>query len=109
MVILVSDLDVLNSNAIKLSPSKSQVTLRGEYLAAGGVKVQVADSGSGVSLELRQIIFEKYEIGTPIPEISQIGLGLAFCKMAIEAHSGSITIEDNYPNGSIFTVLLKNK
>lgn len=102
-------LDNLLSNAIKFSPSKSQVTLRGEYLAAGGVKVQVADSGSGVSLELRQIIFEKYEIGTSIPEVSQIGLGLAFCKMAIEAHSGTITIEDNYPNGSIFTVLLKNK
>ncbi|MDZ7965070.1 MAG: hypothetical protein RM368_08850 [Nostoc sp. DedSLP03] len=50
-----------------------------------------------------------YEIGTLIPEVSQIGLGLAFCKMAIEAHSGSITVEDNYPNGSIFTVLLKNE
>ncbi|MEH2114443.1 hypothetical protein [Nostoc sp.] len=42
-------------------------------------------------------------------EVSQIGLGLAFCKMAIEAHSGTITIEDNHPNGSIFTVLLKNQ
>ncbi|MEH1924463.1 hybrid sensor histidine kinase/response regulator [Nostoc sp.] len=102
-------LDNLLSNAIKFSPSKSQVTLRAEYLAAGGAKVQVADSGSGVSQDLRQIIFEKYEIGTLMPEVSQIGLGLAFCKMAIEAHSGTITIEDNHPYGSIFTVLLKNQ
>ncbi|BDI18137.1 hypothetical protein ANSO36C_39390 [Nostoc cf. commune SO-36] len=102
-------LDNLLSNAIKFSPSKSQIILRGEYLAAGGAKVQVADSGSGVSLHLRQIIFEKYETGTVMPEVSQIGLGLAFCKMAIEAHSGTITIEDNHPKGSIFTVLLNNK
>ncbi|MGJ5631771.1 hybrid sensor histidine kinase/response regulator [Nostoc sp. CALU 1950] len=101
-------LDNLLSNAIKFSPFNSQVILRGEYLAAGGAKVQVADSGSGVRQDLRQIIFEKYEIGTMMPEISQIGLGLAFCKMAIEAHSGTITIEDNHPNGSIFTVLVKN-
>ncbi|WP_375470860.1 sensor histidine kinase [uncultured Nostoc sp.] len=47
-------LDNLLSNAIKFSPSKSQVTLRGEYLAAGSVKVQVADFGLGVSLELYQ-------------------------------------------------------
>ncbi|MEH2059308.1 MAG: hybrid sensor histidine kinase/response regulator [Nostoc sp.] len=101
-------LDNLLSNAIKFSPSKSQVTLRGEYLPAGGAKVQVADSGSGVPEDLRQIIFQKYEIGNLMPEVSQIGLGLAFCKIAIEAHGGTITIEDNHPNGSIFTVLLKN-
>lgn len=102
-------LDNLLSNAIKFSPSNSQVALRVEYLAAGGAKVQVADSGSGVPEDLRQMIFEKYEIGTRMPDVSQIGLGLAFCKMAIEAHSGTINIEDNHPNGSIFTVLLKNK
>ena len=99
-------LDNLLSNAIKFSPSKSQVTLRVEYLTAGGAKVQVADSGSGVPEYLRQIIFQKYEIGTMMPEISQIGLGLAFCKIAIDAHGGTISIEDNYPYGSIFTVLL---
>jgi two-component system, sensor histidine kinase and response regulator len=99
-------LDNLLSNAIKFSPSKSQVTLRAEYLPTVGAKVQVADAGPGISEDLRKIIFEKYEIGTRMPEASQIGLGLAFCKMAIEAHGGTITIEDNYPKGSIFNVLL---
>ncbi len=99
-------LDNLLSNAIKFSPSKTQVTLRAEYMQTGGAKVQVADFGPGVTPNLREKIFEKFEIGTTIPEISQIGLGLAFCKMAIEAHHGKITVEDNYPKGSIFTVLL---
>ncbi|MBD2775605.1 hybrid sensor histidine kinase/response regulator [Iningainema tapete] len=99
-------LDNLLSNAIKFSPSNSQVILRGEYLAAGGAKVQVADAGQGVPEDLRKIIFEKYEVATRIPEVLQIGLGLALCKMVIEAHCGTITIEDNHPNGSIFTVFV---
>ncbi|MDZ8186429.1 MAG: hybrid sensor histidine kinase/response regulator [Nostoc sp. ChiSLP02] len=97
-------LDNLVSNAIKFSPPNSQVTLRAEYLPAGGIKLQVADTGRGVPQELRKVIFEKYEVGTRMSEVSQIGLGLAFCKMAIEAHCGTIIIEDNYANGSIFTV-----
>ncbi|GAB1538925.1 hybrid sensor histidine kinase/response regulator [Scytonema sp. NUACC21] len=99
-------IDNLLSNAIKFSPSNSQITLRAEYLEAGGAKVQVSDRGPGVSQELRQSIFEKYNIGTLMQEVSQIGLGLAFCKMAIEAHHGTITVEDNHPRGTIFTVLI---
>ncbi|MBD2439112.1 response regulator [Nostoc sp. FACHB-110] len=99
-------LDNLLNNAIKFSPSNSQVKLTAECLPTGGAKLQVADSGPGVKEDLRQIIFEKYEIGTLMPEVSQIGLGLAFCKIAIEAHQGTIFVEDNYPRGTIFTVLL---
>lgn len=99
-------LDNLLSNAIKFSPRNSQVTLKAEYLTAGA-KLQVLDFGSGVPKNLRQSIFEKYEIGKRMPEVSQIGLGLAFCKMAIEAHHGTITVEDNHPQGTIFTIFLR--
>ncbi|MBD2299277.1 response regulator [Nostoc sp. FACHB-87] len=99
-------LDNLFTNAIKFSPSNSQVTLRAEYLPTGGAKLQVIDSGKGVSEDLRKIIFEKYEVGTRMPDVSQIGLGLAFCKMAVEAHCGTITIENNQSRGSIFTVTI---
>jgi two-component system, sensor histidine kinase and response regulator len=99
-------LDNLLSNAIKFSPVNSQVTLRAQYLDVGVAKVQIADLGMGVPNKLRQTIFEKYETGTLMQEVSQLGLGLAFCKMAIEAHNGTITVEDNYPQGSIFTIFL---
>ena len=36
--------------------------------------------------------------------VSQIGLGLAFCKMAVEAQGGTLVIAPNQPQGSIFTV-----
>lgn len=99
-------LDNLIANAIKFSPSKREVVLLASYLETGGVKIQVIDSGPGVREELRQSIFEKYEIGTFMKGVAQIGLGLAFCKMAIEAHDGTISVEDNQPKGSIFTILL---
>ncbi|MGI0488022.1 hybrid sensor histidine kinase/response regulator [Pantanalinema rosaneae CENA516] len=101
-------LDNLLSNAIKFSPSHSQVMLQAEYLPTGGAKIQIADSGPGVRADLQQQIFEKYEIGTLIQNVSQIGLGLAFCKLAIDAHQGSITVTDNVPKGTIFTVTLHN-
>jgi signal transduction histidine kinase len=99
-------LDNLLSNAIKFAPSDSQVTLVAEYLEPGHIKLQVADFGPGVRQDLKDSIFEKYEIGTRMQNVSQTGLGLAFCKMAIEAHQGKITVEDNTPRGSIFTVFI---
>ncbi|MBD2343236.1 hybrid sensor histidine kinase/response regulator [Anabaena subtropica] len=98
-------LDNLLSNAIKFSPSNTQVILKAEYLETGA-KVQVSDSGAGIAPELRHRIFEKYEIGNLVSEVSQLGLGLAFCKMAIEAHKGTIAVADNHPQGSIFTVFI---
>ncbi|MGK7901273.1 MAG: response regulator [Hormoscilla sp.] len=99
-------LDNLLSNAIKFSPSNSQIFLGASYLETGGAKIQVRDSGPGVSEELREKIFQQYEIGNIIKGVKQTGLGLAFCKMAIEAHGGQITVADNQPQGAIFTILL---
>jgi len=99
-------LDNLLANAIKFSVQGSPIVVEVEYLEGGGAIVQVADSGPGIGEDLRQVVFEKYEVGTRMKEVSQIGLGLAFCKMAIEAHRGQIAIEENEPQGSIFKIIL---
>ncbi|WP_353931700.1 hybrid sensor histidine kinase/response regulator [Okeanomitos corallinicola TIOX110] len=97
-------IDNLLSNAIKFTKPNTKIVLHADYLAPGKVKIQVADSGPGVKEELRQVIFEKYEIGSFKKAASQIGLGLAFCKMTVEAHGGKIKVESNQPQGAIFTV-----
>lgn len=97
-------IDNLLSNAIKFSSSNSKVCLSTEYDQSGSVRIKVADQGSGVTEEVRQIIFERYEIGTLIKGVNQTGLGLAFCKIAIDAHNGRISVEDNQPKGAIFII-----
>ncbi len=64
------------------------------------------DWGSGISEDSQKHIFKKYDIGTFRKGISQTGLGLAFCKLAVEAHGGTISVENNQLQGSIFTVLI---
>jgi two-component system, sensor histidine kinase and response regulator len=105
-------LDNLISNALKFSPMQSTVTIQVEYpylgaktLAKPQVRVKVIDEGPGIDPAHHENIFNKFEIvelkrrGVP-----QVGLGLAFCKMVVEAHGGRIFVESNQPTGSIFTV-----
>jgi two-component system, sensor histidine kinase and response regulator len=105
-------MDNLLSNAFKFSPSGSKITLRVEHMMCPDIdtqvrlqaRIQVADEGPGIKEELRQQIFNKYEIGETASDVTQIGLGLTFCKMVVEAHGGRIYVEENSPQGSIFTV-----
>lgn len=97
-------LDNLLANAIKFSPSKSKVVLKADYREGGQATIQVADSGPGITEEMKQRVFEKFETGTFMKDIPQVGLGLAFCKMAVQAHGGHIQVEQNHPQGAIFTI-----
>lgn len=101
----------LIDNAIKFSPQKSSIIIKVDRLPENSdrgdlIKIQVIDCGSGVSPEQTQVIFKKYEVGDILVGVSQIGLGLSFCKMAVEAHNGSISVTNNHSEGSIFTVFL---
>jgi len=106
-------LDNLLSNALKFSPPESTVTLRVQYPEAETaslspqylVRVQVLDEGPGIAEEHRDRIFDKFEIvSLKKRRVPQVGLGLAFCKMAVEAHGGRIYVDANQPVGSVFTV-----
>ena len=107
-------LENLISNAIKFSPPESLVIVAvnspNESVSSNfpnaQAKLQIIDSGPGVSEERKHHIFDKYEVGDLMSGVSQIGLGLTFCKMVIEAHQGRIFVTDNQPQGSIFTVVL---
>jgi len=99
-------IDNLLTNAFKFSSPQEVIQLTLEYLPAGQCKIQVADQGPGISKAQEQEIFRKFEIGTVKKNVAQIGLGLAFCKMAVEAQGGSLLLGSNHPQGSIFTVIV---
>jgi len=103
-IILRRVIDNLLSNALKFAPRNSEIFLSMEYLPQEHFRITVADNGPGVSPEQKEKIFEKFEIGTIKQNVSQIGLGLAFCKMAVEAQGGTLQIASNQPHGAIFIV-----
>jgi signal transduction histidine kinase len=95
----------LLDNAIRHAPEGSTVTLsatRGD----GAVEIRVADEGAGVPEDMRLKIFERYaqlERGAHPADRAGRGLGLAFCKLSVEAHGGTIQVDDANP-GAAFTV-----
>jgi signal transduction histidine kinase len=71
------------------------------------VVLSVADQGEGIPAEQHERIFEKYvRLASGCASRTGHGLGLAFCRMAVEAHGGRIWVEDVAPHGSRFCVRL---
>jgi signal transduction histidine kinase len=98
----------LVDNAIRHSPVRTTVRLEAT-LAGETVRIAVGDEGSGIPSELRDRIFQKYVRLGPAPGTDDTfgrGLGLAFCRMAVDAHGGQIDVSDNEPRGTVFTVAL---
>jgi signal transduction histidine kinase len=69
------------------------------------VLLAVSDEGPGVPIEQRERIFERYARlgGANAPRTGR-GLGLTFCRLAVEAHGGTIWVEDALPHGTRFCV-----
>lgn len=84
----------LLGNAIKFAPDASSITV--EITTSGkSVHAKVTDQGPGIPPEFHQKIFEKFgQVGSDRPEQHHSsGLGLTFCKLAVEAHGGHIGVE----------------
>jgi signal transduction histidine kinase len=98
-------LENLVGNAVKHTPSGGRVWVSA---VAGPERVRVAvhDEGPGVPPEARSKIFEKF--GTVAArresQYHSAGLGLTFCKLAVEAHGGTIGVDAGDPVGSVFWV-----
>jgi two-component system, sensor histidine kinase and response regulator len=76
----------------------------------GVVRVTVKDNGPGIAPEFHEKIFEKFgkaDNGSSRANNST-GLGLAFCKLAVEAHEGRIGVESEPGKGSTFWFELKS-
>jgi signal transduction histidine kinase len=93
----------LVTNAIKHTPSGGRVEIalrRGDRR----MRVEVRDEGRGISAADRSRIFEKFGVlgGHNERGYHSAGLGLTFCKLAVEAHGGTIGVDAGEPRGSVF-------
>lgn len=102
----------LVSNAIKYSPSNGAIQVSSDLVLMGGkeyVKIGVSDYGSGIPMAEQEFIFEKFyqhEV-KKLGMTSSTGLGLSFCKMAVNAHDGTISVESEENVGATFWVTLE--
>lgn len=105
--LIVQVLINLLDNAIKYTPSDSQITVTAKR-DGGRVCIGVADNGAGIPDEQKSRIFDMFYTGTgKIADCRRsLGLGLSLCKSIVCAHGGEITISDNVPHGADFTFTL---
>lgn len=93
----------LIGNAIKHTPEGGSITLRASQ-DGDCVHLSVMDTGEGIPSEAFGRIFEKFgQVETRKGgRRMSTGLGLTFCKMAVEAHGGRIGVESEPGQGSTF-------
>ena len=96
-------------NAVKYSGVGQTITINVEERAMTKgdtefTKVVVKDEGTGIAPEKQQHIFEKYwhYHDADMGKAASAGLGLAYCKLATEAHGGKIEIDSEPGRGTSF-------
>ena len=95
----------LLSNALKYTPAGGDVRIV-VTPSHGEVRVAVTDTGPGIAPEYHQRIFEKFGQVEDRKNRLGTGLGLTFCKLAVEAHGGRIGVESEVGKGSTFWLTL---
>lgn len=110
----------LLENACKFTPRNGSIKVRGYAVhraapgtplsgpaakPATGYRVDICDSGPGISPEHMHNIFEEYVSFDPADR-SGGGLGLAICKMILRAHHGEIWAEGGEDKGATFSFVL---
>lgn len=97
----------LLNNAIKFSPISGVITVQTSATPGGSVTVSVMDQGPGIPAEWQQRVFAKYGQVSG-GKSGGSGLGLTFCKLAVEAQNGRIWLESEPGSGTILRFTLPN-
>lgn len=95
----------LLENAVKYSPPGGEITL-GIEVKTEFANIWVQDSGPGIPTAEQEHIFDKYTRLNPKGSQKGFGLGLAYCRLAIEGHGGQIWVESKPGQGARFCLTL---
>ena len=95
----------LVQNAVTHTAGPVHLSL-GARVDASGILFTVADDGPGIPAEYQEIIFRKFERvrAANAPRVRSSGLGLTFCRLAVESHGGRIWVKSTEGEGSTFYV-----
>lgn len=98
----------LIENAVKYTPTSGKVTVSAR-VDTNEALISVQDTGPGIPEADRTRIFDKFARVQRMGAPKGLGLGLAFCRLAVEAHGGRIWVEPAPRQGSIFIFTLPVK
>jgi PAS domain S-box-containing protein len=96
----------LFDNALKYSADGEVVAVEARPAGDGLALIAVSDQGAGIPPEFREMIFEKFRRIKKDTSSKGLGLGLAFCRLAVEAHGGRIWVDDAPGGGARFNLTL---
>lgn len=95
----------LVGNALKFTPQAGSMCVSARRVEHNGrVVISVEDNGPGIEPELLPRLFTKFARGTSAA--SGTGLGLAFCRLVVEAHGGTIAAHNRPSQGAAFQISL---
>ncbi len=95
----------LLDNAVKYTPRAGTITSRLKW-APDLLTISVRDTGPGIPAGEHQRIFDKFARVQRESSAKGLGLGLAFCKLAVEAHGGRIWADSEHEHGATFSFTL---
>jgi signal transduction histidine kinase len=107
--LLLRVLQNLIVNAIDYSPKGENIEVGYRYSDSKSLTFFVIDNGPGIAPEFQHTIFDKYVQAKNKSEgiFFSTGLGLTFCKLAVEAHNGEIFVESDGRHGTCFMFTVK--
>lgn len=91
----------LIENATKYTPDGGTIRV-GATQEGKSVVISIKDSGPGIPEQMKRQIFDKFSRVKYTDGPKGVGLGLAFCRLAVEAHAGHIWVESEEGKGSEF-------
>jgi PAS domain S-box-containing protein len=103
-------LNNLLDNAIKFTPDGGRIDLYARIepdYSPASIIIGVNDTGPGIPEEIQSQLFKKFkQLGMIQGRRTGSGIGLHYCKLAIEAHGGQIWVESQVGRGSTFFIQL---
>lgn len=106
--LLVLVFDNIIGNALKYGGKDCHIAID-VHESKTGISVSIADDGSGISDDIKPLIFERFQRGDTT--VSGKGLGLHICKTLIDRYGGTILVEDrihgDISKGTVFRITLQ--